>query len=178
MTSYYPCASMISVPEVDITTPTSAQKYPLGYIHTTYASDAITEVTEWIYIQALGAALTAYIPKVLTLGGVAAGTFIPSAPVTLGAPGARVIVPQVAFTSGYYGFAAIKGVCTAAVKAETYVVGDAAQLLSGGVTLVVDGSTGDKVRLVNTCGFYMAGGTTALNKKVCLLGEQAVIAAT
>jgi hypothetical protein len=165
--------SMISVPESDLTTPTLAAAYPVG--STVRISNGLGYPDSvFVYIKAAGA-LTAYQPYVFDLGIYGATN---SSPVTLGAPGAIVIVPQVAFTSGYYGWVLMKGYGKVLHIQETYVAGDMLQLLSGGAALVVDGSSNSTIKSVNTCGITVGAGTTAVAKTVVLNGEQAVVAAT
>lgn len=167
-----------SIPESDITTPSSTRKYPMGYTIPVEDSTYNGGITEYTYIRANAAALTINVPVIMDLGSTEASAVVVSTPVTLGAPGARVVVPQVAFTSGYYGFVASKGFCECVHVAETYVVGDMLQLLSAGVSLAVDGSSGSTIKTVNTCGVTIDAGTTAVAKTIFLNGEQAVIAAS
>ena len=165
---------MMSVPEGDLTTPTLAAQYPVG-AEIKVSNGLSYPESVYVYIKANGA-LTAYQPYVLNLGVYGATN---SSPVTLTA-GAIVIVPQVTFTSGYYGWVLKKGYGTALHIQEADVAGDMLQLLSGGSALVVDGSSGSTIRLVTTCGTTptVGAGTLATARAVILNGEQAEIAAT
>ena len=179
MTTYKIC-DVTSVQESEFSTPSSTCLHPLGMRVKVESTTGL--LSEYEYICAAGAALTAYQPYIKDLGGTTGATTTINvkltAPVTLGAPGAIVAIPQVAFTSGYYGWVLVKGYGKALHYAETYIKGDMLQLLSGGTSLVVDGSTGSTIKLVNTCGQSLDSGTTAVAKAVYLNGEQAVIAAT
>lgn len=167
----------LALDRTDLETPTAAAKYAVGtVIHTADARNGGAEKT-YIYVKA-HAGLTAYKPYVLAIGAVAGAEKVTKAPATLAAPGSIVAVPQVAFTSGYYGFVQIKGDATVLMKAETYAVGDHLQILNAGVTLVVDGTSSSTVESINTCAISKATGTTAVAQPVYLKGEMAVIAAT
>ena len=179
MTTYKVC-DVVSVQEAEFSTPVSAPIHPLGMRVKVESTTGV--LSEYEYVCAFGRALTAYQPYILDLGGTTGSTTASAVsltvPVTLGAPGAIVAVPQVAFTSGYYGWVLVKGYGKALHTAETYIKGDMLQLLSAGTTLVVDGSSGSTIKLVNTCGQSLDSGTTAVAKAIYLNGEQAVIAAT
>lgn len=162
---------LFSVSEDDLITPTSAAKYPVGT--EVQVSNGSTSTT-YIYAKA-HTTLTAYQPYVLDLSIYGA---ITSAPLTLAAPGAIVVVPQVAFTTAFYGWMAKKGLCSALHISQTYAAGDMLQLLSGGAALVVDGTTAQTVKSVNTCGVTITAGSTAAAFSIMLNGEQAVVAAT
>jgi hypothetical protein len=160
----------------DLTTPSSTQAYPLGTIIALTDSD-YTSVKEYMYVKS-HTALTAFQPYVLTFGSTAGAEIVTIAPATLAAPGALVVVPQVAFTSGYYGWVLIKGDGKVLMTSETYAVGDFLQILNTGTALVVDGSTGSTIQLINSCAICKEAGTTAVARKCLLLGSTAVVAAS
>lgn len=170
----------LTIPEADISTPTETRKYPLGLEITVQDSSSTTGslngTQKYKYIRAAGAALTINQPYVVELDN--ANVWKAGSPVTLAAPGALVGIPQVAFTSGYYGFIQTEGECEGLHIAETYAAGDHLQLLSAGTALVVDGSTGSTVQTVNTCAITVDAGTTAVAGTIILLGARAVVAAT
>ena len=92
----------------DITTPTSTQLYPLGYTRTFKdVSGTTTQTIEYIYVQA-AAALTQYGVYILAFSNTAGSEWTTGTPASL-AVYQNTVVPQVAFTSGYYGFVAIAG---------------------------------------------------------------------
>jgi len=158
----------------DLTTPTSTQEYKLGLVVSVEDSDTKI-INQYMYVKA-HTALTAYQPYVLNYGSTAGAEFVTAAPATLAAPGSLVVVPQVAFTADYYGFVLIKGNGKVLMTAETYAVGDFLQILNTGTALVVDGTTGSTVRLVNSCAVCKEAGTTAVARNVFLLGISAVVA--
>jgi hypothetical protein len=160
----------------DLITPTSTQDYPLGEVIKVYDDDTKV-VSEYIYVKSHGA-LTQYQPYVLDYDGTDAYEVITKAPATLAAPGAKVVVPQVAFTSGYYGWALKKGEGKVLMTAETYAVDDHLQILNTGAALVVDGTTGSTAFSVNTCAVCKEAGTTAVARDCYLIDRQAVVAAT
>ena len=169
--------------ETDLTTPTSAQKYPLGTIveivekANSSSETASLAVKKFIYVKS-HAGLTLYQPYVLGKSSTAGSEYITAAPATLASPGQKVVIPQVAFTSGYYGFVLFEGDGSVLMTAETYAVGDFLQVLNAGTALVVDGTTGSTVELVNSTAICKEAGTTAVARKCYLFGTKAVTAAT
>jgi hypothetical protein len=160
----------------DLTTPTSARKYELGY--EVVIEDSETKmIKKFVYVKSHGA-LTAYVPYVLGFTSTAAAEVKTAAPTTnTVSPGRRVCVPQVAFTSGYYGFVQIAGDCTAALANEAKAVGDYLQLLNGGVTLVVDGTSASTVLLGNSCAISKSATTGAGDRSIILLDKWSLIQA-
>ena len=169
--------------EVDLITPTSSQKYPLGTIievreaANTSSETASYAVKKYIYTKS-HTTLTAYQPYVLGKSATAGSECITAAPATLAASGQKVVIPQVAFTSGYYGFVLFEGDGSVLMTAETYAVGDFLQILNTGTALVVDGTSGSTVELVNSTAICKEAGSTAVARKCYLFGTKAVTAAT
>ena len=96
----------------DLTTPTSAQGYPLGFrfrVKSSHGATGTEYMTEYIYIKANGA-LTAYVPLMLNFSGTDAAEITTTA-IATSSVYREIVVPQVTFTSGYYGFVPIKGYC-------------------------------------------------------------------
>ena len=91
----------------DITTPTSTQLYPLGYTRTFWDKSTSASKITYQYVQA-AATLTQYGVYVLTYSSTAGSEFTTGTPASL-AVYQQVVVPQVAFTSGYYGWVAVEG---------------------------------------------------------------------
>lgn len=166
----------IALDATDLIQPTANAKYEVGTKISTADTHGGAE-KEYVYIKA-SAALTAFVPRVINIGAVEGAEVVSAAPVTIAAPGAQVCVPQVDFTSGYYGFVQTKGDASVLIGAETYAVGDHVQVLNAGALVVVDGTSGATVESVNTCGISKTAGTTAQAISVYLKGEPAVIAAT
>lgn len=160
----------------DLSTPTATQQYKLGTI-VKVLDDSKTAESEYMYVKA-HTGLTAYQPYVLNYSSTSGAEFRTAAPATLTAPGSLVVVPQVAFTANYYGFVLIKGDGKVLMSAQTYAVGDFLQILNAGTTLVVDGTTGSPVRLINSCAICKEAGTTATARNVFLFGISAVVSPT
>ena len=162
--------------EKDLITPTANAKYPLG--HQIALFDAVSKARKVFKYVKAHAALTAYQPYVVSTAATVGSEVITGAPATLAAPGLLVCVPQVAFTSGYFGFVLVEGEGKVLMTAETYAIGDFLQILNAGTALVVDGTTGSTVQLVNSSAICKEAGTTAVARKTYLLGNPAVVAAT
>jgi hypothetical protein len=160
----------------DLTTPSSTAQYKLGTI-IEVEDTTLKSIKRYIYVKS-HTSLTAYQPYIVGNSATAGSEVITAAPATLAAPGSLVCVPQVAFTSGYYGFVQIEGTATALMTAETYAVGDTLQILNTGTAFVVDGSTGSPATTVNTSAICKEAGTTAVARSIYLIGRPAVVAAT
>ena len=125
----------------DLTTPSSTQSsvYRLGDVVEVY-DDAKKCTQQYTYVYAPGA-LTAYVPYNVTNTGTAGQEVKAIAPAQLSAPVALIGVPQVAFTSGYYGWVLTKGKGTGVLTASTgYVTACSCTVLPAGAAFV--GSTG------------------------------------
>lgn len=160
----------------DLTIPTATQEYPLGSVVVIEDEDS-KALKKYIYVKS-HTALTQYQPYIIGVSATAGAEVITSAPATLGAPGSLICIPQVAFTSGYYGFVQIEGTANCLMTAETYAVGDYLQILNTGTALVVDGTTGSTVISENSSAICKEAGTTAEAKSVYIIGRPAVVSAT
>lgn len=160
----------------DLTTPTSTQQYQLG-AEIVIADTDKTAIKKYRYVKSHGA-LTQYQPYIVSNSSTSGSEVITAAPATLAAPGSLICVPQVAFTSGYYGFVLIEGDGKVLMTAETYAVGDALQILNTGTALVVDGTSGATTISVNTSAICKEAGSTAVARNTYLIGRPAVVAAT
>lgn len=161
--------------KLDLVTPTSAQEYKLGMIVEIATSSP--QVTKYIYVRSHGA-LTQYVPYVLDFGSTSATEIVTAAPATLAAPGRQVVIPQVGFTTTYYGFVLLEGEGKAIMTAETYEDGDHLQLLTTGTELNVDGTSGSTVFTVNTCAICGETDSDAVARDIHLINRQAVVAGT
>ncbi len=150
-----------AISEESFTTPTSDRRFPLGTILNVETGTA--EMKRYIYIYATGA-LTAYIPYELTWSGTKLGA---AAPAT---GNGQIVVPQVAFTSAYYGWALVQGTGSVYMDAETYAIGDHVKAFNAGTTCKVEGSTGSTVRTLNAIGVLNAAGTTVAAVSCYLYG--------
>ena len=173
--------TQIALDEVDLVTPTTTQKYKLGEVievvekAATSSETASYAVKKYMYVKS-HTTLTAFQPYIIAFSSTAGSEVITAAPLTLTAPGSLICVPQVAFTSGYYGFVQIQGDCSVLMTAETYAVGDYLQVLTAGTATVVDGSTGSTVVTTASMGICKTAGTTAVARSAYLLGAKAVVA--
>lgn len=138
--SYKALQTNLQISEDAITTPSSTRVYPLGMIYTVDDSSNPAGVKQFMYVKS-HAGLTQYQPYTVVFSNTAGSEVVTAAPATLGAY-VTVCVPQVAFTSGYYGFVQIFGACTALLSSETHVAGDFLELLNAGTTFIVDGTSG------------------------------------
>lgn len=130
-----------AVSETDLTTPSSAiGPYPLGFVWEVQDDAAPNAVKKYMYVKS-HTTLTQYQPYTVVFANTSQAEVVTAAPVTL-ASGVTPCIPQVAFTSGYYGFVQIFGACSALLANETHVAGDYLELLTTGTTLIVDGTSG------------------------------------
>lgn len=132
----------VSVNENDLTIPTSTRNpaYVLGGVYLFQDSSFPNAVKKFMYVKS-HTTLTQYQPYTVVGLNTSGSEVVTAAPVTL-ADYVTVCIPQVAFTSGYYGFVQIFGDCTAKLANETHVAGDFLELLTTGTTLIVDGTSG------------------------------------
>lgn len=124
-----------SIDTDDLTNPSSTRKYELGarYVDN---SDTNAIKKEYVYVKAHGA-LTQYQPYQISVVNTAGAEVSTKAPATT-ASGATVVVPQVAVTSGYYAWVAVKGIVTV-LTTDTFAAGDYAEVLNAGTGLKLDG---------------------------------------
>lgn len=164
--------------EADLTTPTSAQgQYRLGDVVvidlSTPTSTGITRTTEvkkYMYVKS-HAALTQYQPYVIVPSATAGAEWVTAAPVTLASEICLIGVPQVAFTSGYYGFVQIQGRATAKIAATTHTIGDSLKLPSAATAFTTDGTSGSAIFSANSAAFCTTVSTAAETKEVVLVGR-------
>lgn len=157
-------AKHVAVDERELATPTTTAKYPLGLVvEFVNTSDNVTE--KYIYGKA-HAALTQYAPYIVVANAVAGSEIVTAAPVTNTAEMVAVGVPQVAFTSSYYGFIKIQGnstvVTSTGLVATTY-----GKLINGGTSAYVS-TTGALPITSSFCSCYTT--TTGASASVYLMG--------
>ena len=160
-----------SISEIDLTTPTASKQYPLGTVFEFVDSDSPDAIKRFKYVKA-HAALTQYRPYVISYAGTAASEILTAVPTTQTSPIVEVCVPQVAFTSGYYGFVQVMGQSTAKIDAETYASGDPLELINGGSTFIVNGTSGTPLVDSKTAAICQATGSSAANITVYLIGNR------
>lgn len=156
----------------DITVPTSTQQYTLGRVERFKDTDT-NVINEYMYVKS-HAGLTQYQPYVVTNSGTAGSEWITAAPITLASAVSLVCVPQVAFTSGYYGWVLIKGRGTALVASATTAT-HACQLYTAGTSLTTEGAT---TKTINSCAWAIATTTGAGSTTVMLPGCRVEIKTT
>ena len=171
--------SMALGAEHDLINPTEARLYPLGY-EIQIENPETTMISKFIYVRS-HTTLVAYRPYQLAASSTAGSEVITAAPKTGGvaAPGALIVIPQVAFTSGYYGFVLLEGYGKGNTT-ETLTAGDYLQVISAGTTFILDGSNGNSPYSANTSVMALAAGTIGSTSATAmmLLRGKSVIAAT
>lgn len=161
--------------EDDLTTPSSAinPNYLLGQVYSFKDSSNSAAVKQFMYVKANGA-LTAYVPYRIVASGTAGAEWTTAAPITLTASVSLIGIPQVAFTSGYYGFIQIAGAATYATGSLAIVATYAVKVLTAGVTLVTDTTTAVQSNV--SVGFNVSTTTTGdTTGTVILQGARVVV---
>lgn len=157
----------------DLTTPTSTRVYTLGDVFRFMDTDT-KSVKEFMYVKS-HAALTQYQPYVINQSATAGSEFITAVPFTLASAQVLVGVPQVAFTSGYYGFVQIKGkaseLTSEAIDAGTFV-----EVKTTGAGVLIATTTANPT--INSHAVVVTGTTAAGTAVVNLLGYRVEIRTT
>jgi hypothetical protein len=154
--------------EADLITPTSTQQYPLGSVVTILDSDK-TMVKKYLYVCA-GAALSAYLPYTIDWTGTAGDEVTTKTPIAL--VGVIIGVPQVAFTSGYFGFVQTMGDC---LVSGNLTSGNCLRVKANAATVLTDQST----TTVGTDTVAIAKETkNAVGVKAILLGRSVTVSAS
>lgn len=130
-----------SITKESLTTPTSTQQYPLGFVYISSDDSSSAAVKRFLYIKANGA-LTAKQPYRIVTSGTAAAEWTTASFISLTGAVTLIGIPQVAFTSGYYGFVQIGGAASYLPTAATIAAGATLKVMTSGSTLVLDSSTG------------------------------------
>jgi len=154
--------------KADLTTPTSTRQYPLGGI---IVVEDGTKVSRYVYVKANGA-LTQYQPICIVNSNTSGAEWTTASPVTQTENINIVGVPQVAFTSGYYGFVQTEGTVTAKIAAVTHTVGDYLKLTSGATSFtLVSATSGSTVLDGKSAALCGSVSTAAESGTVILLGR-------
>ena len=127
--------------------------------------------TTYKYVKA-AANLTAYQPYVLVHNADGVTTAAPATSTVVKLVG----IPQAAMTSAMFGWVAIEGLCKA--KTGIQAKGDTLEVINGGSTLIVDGSSGSPAETANTVAISCEAAAAAATVKVQLLGKRVAIAAS
>lgn len=140
----------------DLITPTVAQgSYPLGYIYEEY-DDSKTAINKYMYVKS-HTTLTQYQPYVVTNNALAGSEWMTAAPVTTASAVVLVCWPQVAFTSGYYGFVQIAGNFKSVIPTSTGLGAGAGYKLTNAATALATASS--TAPTLNTCAFLVTNTT-------------------
>ena len=171
MSNNNPSGIYMAVQELDLVIPTIKQVYPLGYIHVVFDGDNVSKVVSKYKYVVAHAALTKYQPYMITLSSTNGKEVTTAAIDTSNAGNSIVCVPQVAITSGYYGFVLIEGDGNALMTAETYAVGDMLSVANAGTALKVIGTSPSTTVTANTLAVCKEAGSTAVKRAICLRGS-------
>lgn len=148
----------------------AAAKFNLGE-EITVAKDGVSIPTTYKYVKA-ASALTAYQPYVLKDDAVGITTAAPATSTVIKLVG----IPQVDIATAYFGWVAIKGACKA--KTGIQAKGDTLEVINGGTTLIVDGSSGSPAETANTVAISSVAAASAATVDVNLIGKRVAIAAS
>ena len=134
-------------------------------------ADGLSIPTTYKYVKA-AANLTANQPYVLVDNADGVTTASPATSTVIKLIG----IPQVAIASAMFGWVAIKGLCKA--KTGIQAKGDTLEVINGGTTLIVDGSSGSPAETANTVAISCEAAATAGTVAVNLLGKRVAVAAS
>jgi hypothetical protein len=145
-------------------------KYNIG-AEVTVAENGVSIPTTYKYVKAADA-LTANQPYVLkeTADGVTTASPATSTVTKL------IGIPQADMATAYFGWVAIKGLCDA--KTGIQAKGDTLEVINGGTSLIVDGSSGSPAETANTIAISCEAKAAAGVAKVNLIGKRVAIAAS
>jgi len=169
-----PVSQRIGIEVDDLITPTDTQKYPLGLEVEIEPSDSLP-LKVFKYIKATGA-LIQFQPFQLSYSNVDDEEVTQQAPATI-VSGATLVVPQVAFTSGQYGFVQIQGDAQVNQSNETFALGDFLEVINAGTETVVDGTSGATTLSTKSFAISKTAGSSAATIAATLLGRSVEIAA-
>ena len=145
----------------DIEKESATKKYPLGTVINVNDTSK-GGVSQFMYVKAHAAFATVGTPFAIECGSGGDAEVVTAAP-TEQVSGVKIGFNTVAITSGYYFFAQIAGVITAA--AGTVAAGDHVEVLAAGSTVVVDGTTGSTAHSTKSIGIAKtatSGGTITM----------------
>ena len=134
---------------VDLTTPTLVQQYALGTI-VEIIDDTYKSIKKFMYVKSHGA-LAKYSGYFITFSATAGSEVITVAPTTSAL--LRIgCIPQVDFTSGYYGWVQTEGDCYANSTGNT-TAGYTAKMADSVLTITDEGSAAESA---STIGIFKA----------------------
>jgi hypothetical protein len=159
-----------AINEEFITETSAVAKYNIG-AEVTVAENGVSIPTTYKYIKA-ASALTAFQPYVLVDNADGITTAAPATSTVIKLIG----IPQTAIATAYFGWVAIKGACKA--KTGIQAKGDTLEVINGGTTLIVDGSSGSPAETANTVAISSEAAAAAGTVAVNLIGKRVAIAAS
>ena len=148
----------------------SVAEYNIGE-EVTIINDGDSMPTTYQYVKA-ATALTAYEPVVLVNDADGITTAAPATSSVI----KLIAIPQTAIASAYFGWVAVKGACKA--KTGIQAKGDTLEVINGGSSLIVDGSSGSPAETANTVAISAEAAAAAGVVKVNLIGKRVAIAAS
>ena len=137
----------------------------------TVAPDGVSIPTTYKYVKAAGK-LEANQPYVLVNNADGVTTAAPATSSVIKLIG----IPQVECATAYFGWVAIGGACQA--KTGIQAKGDTLEVINGGTSLIVDGSSGSPAETANTVAISCEAAAAAGVVKVNLLNKRVAIAAS
>ncbi|RKZ03702.1 hypothetical protein DRQ25_17590 [Candidatus Fermentibacteria bacterium] len=157
----------MAVDERDLTTPTVAAKYTLGQ-EIEFANKTTGLIDKYVYVTA-HAALTQYAPYVINPASTSGGEYVTAAPATNTVKMVKVGIPQVAFTSSYFGFVKTQGqtTCVASTGLLNAYYGKAINTAA----YVVESSTGVTVPGITSFCVCTSATSTGTSATVNLIGD-------
>ena len=134
-------------------------------------SNGVAIPTTYKYVKA-AANLTAYQPYVLVDNADGVTTASPATSNVIKLIG----IPQTSVATAMFGWVAVKGACKA--KTGIQAKGDTLEVINGGTTLIVDGSSGSPAETANTVAISCEAATAAGTVGINLLGKRVAVAAS
>ena len=157
-----------SISEADLTTPTSTRRFALGQ-RLKVETDGSAPEKEYLYVKA-GSGLTALATYLVTFSATAGSEWTTGTPATTAVAREFAIAP-VAFTTAYYGWVQVKGICNATSTSDT-VTGNCALAVNAAVTM---SDAGNATFAATTVGYWLASRTGSGTSSLMLIGRSATI---
>ncbi len=172
--SYKAVDFKFSISEDALTTPSSTQQFPLGNIVEVVDSAQPNSIKRFMYVKS-HTTLVAFTPYAIVAQGTSGSEWLTAAPAILSSAVQLIGIPQVGFTSGYYGFVQIAGAATYLTGGLAVVANASVKILAAGTTLITDSSTGAQSN--NTIGWNVSltSTTPGVSGTVILQGARAVV---
>ena len=164
--------TLLSIAEASLTTPTSAQRFPLGAIISVQEPFSTTAcIKRYVYAQAPVGGCTAYNAYLIDFTSTAASEVVAGTPATSSVYRWYAVAP-VTFTASYYGWFQIEGQCTATSTTDT-TIGNTGKCANG-VTTVTDEAAA--TISASSIGMWLETGTGSGDRSLLLFGHRATVA--